>query len=104
MKDIEIAALILENLNHAIVYADKRHVIRYMNAAGRKKYARFGEIIGKSLLDCHNELSRRLILDYIARMESGADEILEADKGTRRVYIRSVRGPSGALVGYYEIE
>jgi DUF438 domain-containing protein len=99
-----IPAIILENLNHAVMYADTNHIIRYMNAAARKKYAKYGELIGKSLMDCHNEKSRRILEDYVVQMKAGADEFIEQDKGTHKVYVRSVRNASGELLGYYEIE
>jgi DUF438 domain-containing protein len=104
MTKTEIADLILNDLNHAVVFVDNNHIIRYMNAAAMKKYAKFGDLIGKSLLSCHNEKSRRTIAAYHEKMKDGDDEFVETQKGSRRVYIHSVRDPSGELLGYYEID
>ncbi len=104
MNTPDIPAIILNDLDHAIIYADTGHIVRYMNAAAHKKYAKYGDLIGKSLMDCHNEKSRRILEDYVVQMRNGADEFIEQDKGTHKVYVRSVRGGSGELLGYYEIE
>jgi DUF438 domain-containing protein len=104
MNTHDIPAIILNDLNHAVICADTGHIVRYMNAAARKKYAKYGDLMGKSLMDCHNEKSRRILEEYVVQMKSGADGFIEADKGTHKVYVRSVRNASGDLLGYYEIE
>ena len=103
MEQCEIPALLLDNIPYSIVLADLDHTIRYLNPAGKRHYTRWGEITGKSLFHCHNENSRRLILDYVARLDAGEDEILFIDRPTHRVYLRSVRDTTGKLVGYYEM-
>jgi DUF438 domain-containing protein len=99
----EILPLILDNLKSAVVFVDNEHIIRYLNAAARKKYAKYGEIIGKSIFHCHNENSCRMIRDYHEKMRAGADEFLLAEREAYRAYMRSVRSPEGELLGYYEI-
>jgi DUF438 domain-containing protein len=95
--------LLLDNLSSSLVFVDNTHIIRYMNAAARKKYAKYGEIVGKSILFCHNENSSRLIKEYHEKMKSGADEFIISSKENSRAYMRSVRSPEGELLGYYEI-
>jgi DUF438 domain-containing protein len=99
----EIPPLILNNLKNAIVIVDNEHIIRYLNAAARQKYAKYGDIIGKSIFHCHNENSCRLIQGYHEKMRTGADEFILAEQETYYTYMRSVRSPEGNLLGYYEI-
>ncbi len=103
MNESYIPELLLDNIKKSIVYVDREHVIRYMNAAGREHYARFGDILNQSLWDCHDEASKKAILAYFQRLEAGEDEICYLDEPERRVYIRSVRDDKGELAGYYEI-
>ena len=101
--DPEILPLILDNLKSSVVFVDNDHVIRYMNAAARKKYTKYGDIIGKSIFHCHNEDSCRMIQDYYEKMKSGFDEFILSSRETYRAYMRSVRSADGELLGYYEI-
>ena len=95
---------LLDNLPYSIVYADLNHIIRYLNPAGKAHYAKFGELAGKSLFDCHNESSRQAILNYLRRLEAGEDEILYHETPEKKVYIRSVRDADGVMAGYCEIQ
>jgi DUF438 domain-containing protein len=99
----DIFPLILNNLKNAIVFVDNEHIIRYLNAAAHKKYAKYGDIIGKSIFHCHNENSCRMIRDYHDKMKTGADEFLLAEREAYYAYMKSVRSPEGELLGYYEI-
>lgn len=103
MRIKEILPLILNSLNEPVVFVDNNNIISYINAAAGKKYAKYGEIIGKSIFHCHNENSCRLIKEYYEKMKNGADEIRLADEDNSRFYMRSVRSPKGELLGYYEI-
>ena len=38
----------------SVVLCDLEHTIVYMNPASQKNYAKWGYLIGKNLLDCHN--------------------------------------------------
>ncbi|NLE07686.1 MAG: hypothetical protein GX631_00350 [Dehalococcoidales bacterium] len=104
MDEFEIIASILEDFDRSIVFADTEHVIRYMNARARQKYAKYGDIIGKNLFDCHNEHSCRLITGNLETMKNGVDEIPLVATETRRTFMRSVRNAEGDLLGYYEID
>jgi DUF438 domain-containing protein len=103
VKESDIPELLLDNIPKSIVYVDNSHTIRYANTAGKEHYSKWGDIIGRSLFECHNERSNSIILDIHARMLAGEDEFLIIDKPTHRSYVRSVRDAGGTLVGYYEI-
>ncbi len=97
-----IPALILDNLPISIVYVDSTHTIRYLNAAAKSHYAKWGNIVGKSIFECHNETSERRIKKACERMEAGSDDILYSENEERRAYMRSARDADGTFLGYYE--
>lgn len=98
-----LISLLPQDSPFSIVLADLDHTILYLNEAGKRQYAKWGDITGKNLFHCHNENSRRLILEYVERLKAGEGEILFFEDPTHRVYIKSVRGADGLLVGYYEM-
>jgi DUF438 domain-containing protein len=102
MQREELLSRILDSWNKPVVFADTDHIIRYMNKEARKHYAKWGDVIGKSLLDCHNGNSVRIIKDCFARHQAGEDEVLYIDNEKHRVYSRAVRDEAGNLIGYTE--
>ena len=78
MTDINaIYKSVLEADRAAVVICDLEHTVIYMNPVAIERYAKWGgnSLMGKSLLNCHNEKSRELI---------------------------ALRGGDGKLIGYYE--
>jgi hypothetical protein len=59
-------------------------------------------LLGCSLLDCHNEQSRGVILETLAALEGGEAERLISEGEQQRIYMRGVRGRDERLIGYYE--
>jgi PAS domain-containing protein len=59
----EIYKSVLEADRAAVVICNLEHIIIYMNPAAVARYAKWGgkALLGKSLLDCHNEKSREMI-------------------------------------------
>ena len=102
MKKPELLTLILDSWNNSVVFVDTSHVIRYMNAPARMHYAKWGDVLGKSIFDCHNPDSCQIIRDCFARLQNGEEEILLADNEKQRVYMRGVRDNRGKLIGYFE--
>ena len=102
MKKPELLTLILDSWNNSVVFVDTSHVIRYMNAPARMHYAKWGDVLGKSIFDCHNPDSCQIIRDCFARLQNGEEEILFADNEKHRVYMRGVRDNRGKLIGYFE--
>ena len=94
----------------AVVLCDVNHKIIYMNPAAIKRYAKRGgaKLLGRNLLDCHNENSCGIIKDCLKRFE----EDISCNKiytyhNTRNgencdCYIVAVRDDDGGLIGYYE--
>ncbi len=100
--DPELMAAILDSLKDPVLFADTQHVIRYMNKAAVAYYEGGESLIGRSVLDCHNEQSRQMIIEILARFEAGEEEQLITDDETHRIYMRAVRGTDGQVLGYYE--
>jgi DUF438 domain-containing protein len=102
MEQLELLTLILDSWNKSFVFADTDHIIRYMNAQARQHYAKWGDVLGKSIFDCHNANSCEMIRDCFARLQNGEEEVLFTDNQKHRVYMRGVRDTKGKLIGYYE--
>lgn len=92
----------------AVVICNLAHEIIYMNPAACSRYARRGgaELVGKSLLDCHNGASREMIqkvLDWFGESRShNRIYTFRNEQENKDVYMVALRGGDGRLIGYYE--
>jgi PAS domain-containing protein len=103
MVDSTFVAAILDSLKDPILVADTDHVTRYMNRAAVDYYEEGEALIGRSLLDCHNTRSQRMMIDILAAMqEEGLQEQLITDNEKHRIFMRAVRDADGQVLGYYE--
>jgi PAS domain-containing protein len=103
MVDASLVAAILDSLKDPILVADPAHITRYMNKAAIAYYDEGESLMGRSLLDCHNEASQHTMIDILARMQAeGLEEQLITDNEKHRIYMRAVRDPEGQVLGYYE--
>lgn len=97
--DQDRAAVVLCNLAHEIVY---------MNPAAIKNYEKWGgdKLVGKSLLNCHNEESKQKIekvLDWFK--EDPSHNLIYTfynEKQNKDVYMVALRDAKKELIGYYE--
>ena len=102
MIGASLMAAILDSLKDPILFADTEHVTRYMNKAAVAYYDEGETLIGRSLLDCHNERSQRMMIEILAEMHEGLEERLITDNEKHRIFMRAVRGTDGQVLGYYE--
>ena len=103
MIDASLMAAILDSLKDPVLFADTEHVTRYMNKAAVAHYAEEGEnLIGQSLLDCHNKRSQQMMVEILAGMHEGLEERLISDNEKHRIFMRAVRDTDGQVLGYYE--
>jgi PAS domain-containing protein len=102
MIDSMLMAAILDSLKDPILFADTEHVTRYMNRAAIAYYEEGESLIGRSLLDCHNERSQQMMIEILAEMQEGLEERLITDDEEHRIYMRVVRDAGGKVLGYYE--
>jgi PAS domain-containing protein len=102
MIDATLMAAILDSLKDPMLFADTEYIIRYMNKAAVVYYSEGESLLGRSLLDCHNEQSQQQIIEILAAMQAGEEERLITDNEDHRIYMRAVRGTDGRVLGYYE--
>lgn len=103
MVDASFLAAVLDSLRDPVLVADTQHVTRYMNRAALAYYKEGESLLGRSLLDCHQEASQRMMIDILAAMQSeGLEEQLITDNERHRIYMRAVRDSAGLVLGYYE--
>ena len=102
MIDATLMAAILDSLKDPVLFADTDHIIRYMNRAAVAHYSEGENLLGRSLLDCHNEQSQQQIIEILAAMQDGEEERLITNDEETRIYMRAVRGEDGQVLGYYE--
>jgi nitrogen-specific signal transduction histidine kinase len=102
MIDASVMTAILDSLIEPVLFADAKHVIRYMNKAAVEHYDDGDRLLGRSLLDCHNDRSRETIAEALAEFSSGAEERLISESEKQRIFMRAVRDREGLVMGYYE--
>lgn len=89
-----------------VVICNLNHEILYLNPAAKKNYAKYGELVGKSILDCHSKPSRDLILKVCEWFGKSRDNNIifthHNEKQNKDVYMVALRDADGELIGYYE--
>ena len=104
----EIFKSVLDADRTAVVICDLEHTIIYMNPVAVARYEKWGgkALLGKSLLDCHNEKSREMINKVLDWFKKSTDNNLVYtfynQKENKDVYMVALRNDSGDLIGYYE--
>ena len=104
----EIYKSVLEADRAAVVICDPEHVIIYMNPTAIRRYDKWGgaALLGRSLLDCHNEKSREMIIKVVDwfRADAGHNIVytFHNEKENKDVYMVALRDDSENLIGYYE--
>ena len=99
---------ILEQDPMPVVVCDLDHTIIYMNPSAIEHYSKWGgeKLLGKSLLDCHNDRSKELIgkvVDLFSKSDDN-DRIhtFYNQKEDKDIYMVALRNDNGKLIGYYE--
>ncbi|MGN0630067.1 MAG: PAS domain-containing protein [Ruminococcus sp.] len=91
-----------------VVICDVNHTIIYMNPAAAENYSKRGgyALIGKSLLDCHNEESNNMIKRVAEWFKKDKCNnrvfTFHNPKQNKDVYMIALRDEKGELIGYYE--
>ena len=106
MERSQIMGYILDSFPYPIVFVDCNHSIQYLNYAAKEFYYHkrgYGNLEGKSLFDCHNDLSREKIEIAIEKLKNHSDEIyIGVNVRNQRYYLNPVRDENGELLGYFE--
>lgn len=99
LVDEDKSAVVICNLNHAIIY---------MNPAACERYSKRGgaALLGTNLLDCHNSKSNEMIHKVLEwfRLSKANNRIYTSyiEKENMDVYMVALRDEQGELIGYYE--
>lgn len=92
----------------AVVICNLQHEIIYMNPTAIQRYEKYGgaELIGKNLLNCHNDKSQEMIKKTISWFEESNEHNIiytsHNEKENKDVYMVALRDNDGTLIGYYE--
>lgn len=99
---------VIEQDTASVVLCNLEHEIIYMNPAAKARYAKHGggNLVGKSLLNCHNPKSNKMI-EKVAEwfQKSKNNNIIYTSfnpKENKDVYMVALRDDDGNLIGYYE--
>lgn len=97
---------IVEQDRCAVVICNLRHEIIYMNKSARERYRKHGELVGKSIFDCHNAESNAKIREVVEWFAKSPDNnfvfTYHNDRESKDVYMVALRGENDELIGYYE--
>ncbi|MBR4622490.1 MAG: PAS domain-containing protein [Ruminococcus sp.] len=108
MDMLKIYKAVLDADRAAVVLCDLDHRIIYMNPVACERYSKWGgeKLLGCSLLNCHNEHSREMILKVVEWFKSSKkNNIVYTYKNVKEnkdVYMVALRNDDGRLIGYYE--
>ena len=103
--DIYFKSIIDED-NCNVVICDLNHTIIYMNPSAIKSYSKYGNLIGKSLLNCHNMDSNNKIIEVVEWFKRNVNNnrvhTFFNEKQNKDVYMVALRDENKNLIGYYE--
>ena len=96
--DQDRCAVVICNLEHEIIYMNPAAVVNYEKWGGDK-------LIGRSLMECHNQVSRDRIREVVDWFMADASHNLvytaHNEKQNKDIYMVALR-EEGRLIGYYE--
>jgi len=97
---------ILDSIPYPMVFVDMEHIIRFMNKKARFHYLEergYEDLVGKSVFECHKDISNEKILAVVARLANREQEIfLKVTVHNERLYVTPVRDAEGKMIGYFE--
>lgn len=99
---------IIDQDDASVVICNLEHEIIYMNPAAGRNYAKRGgvDLVGSSLLDCHNADSNAKIIKVVDWFKLSKDNnkifTFHHDKQNKDEYMVALRDEDGNLIGYYE--
>ena len=107
MDETTIMRAILDSYATPIVFVDDQYIIRFMNRYARYHYCTergYGELIGKSLFDCHNEEKsrERITAAFEGMKKDGKERFIGVNVRNQRIYMQPVRAQDGKLIGFFE--
>lgn len=107
MDELSMLRAIVDSYSTPIVFVDDGYVIRFMNRYARYHYCverGYGELVGKSLFECHNEEKsrERIMAAFEAMKKDGKERFIGVNVRNQRIYMQPVRDTEGKLCGFFE--
>lgn len=107
MDELTMLRAIVNSYSTPIVFVDDQYIIRYMNRYAKYHYYEergYGDLIGKSLFDCHNEEKSRqhIMAAFEGMKKDGKERFVGVNLRNQRIYMQPVRGEDGKLIGFFE--
>lgn len=90
-----------KEMNCAVTVCDKDGIILYMNDKAKETFASHGDMIGKSLIPCHNDRSRSIIADLL--VTGGSNSYTIEKNGVRKMIYQTAWREDGEVAGLVEI-
>ena len=90
-----------KELNCAVTVCDTEGIIIYMNDKSKETFISSGDLVGKSLIPCHNENSKKMIAHLI---ETGGTNVYTIDKnGQKKMIYQTAWKQDGKVAGLVEL-
>ncbi len=90
-----------KELNCAVTVCDTEGIIIYMNDKSKETFSSYGDLVGKSLIPCHNENSKKMIARLL---ETGGTNVYTIDKkGQKKMIYQTVWKQDGKVAGLVEL-
>lgn len=99
---------VLEQDEAAVVLCDLNHTIVYMNPSAAGRYANSGgyNLVGSSLMGCHNDRANEMIYKVVDWFKESPEHnkiyTFYNENENKDVYMIALRDSEKNLIGYYE--
>jgi transcriptional regulator with PAS, ATPase and Fis domain len=90
-----------EEMNCAVTVCNTDGVIIYMNEKSRKTFEKRGSLIGKNIMDCHNERSITIIKKLLDT--GGTNSYTIEKEGQKKMIYQTAWKQNGVVAGLVEI-
>lgn len=90
-----------KEMNCAVTVCDTEGVIIYMNDKAKATFASHGDMVGKSLIPCHNDRSRAIIRRLLDT--GGTNSYTISKGGVRKMIYQTAWKTDGKVEGLVEI-
>jgi len=90
-----------KEMNCAVTVCDCEGVILYMNDKAKETFASHGDLVGKNLMSCHNDRSKKIIRQLLETCGSNAYTIEK--NGLRKMIYQTAWKQDGKVAGLVEI-
>lgn len=90
-----------KEMNCAVTVCDTQGIVLYMNDKACNTFAKYGELIGKNLFDCHNPHSQEKIREILA---TGGNNAYTIEKnGIQKMIYQTTWFNNGVVAGLVEL-